>query len=91
MVGHHDNVVKFVGACVDPTMMMAYLFQSGGSLETLICKKRLWSSANVDDVKQMIQIATDAALGLNHLHDRNILHCDIALRNLLLSEQNRAL
>lgn len=74
----HTNVVQFLGICFSPLCVVVELLD--GSVESLI------DNIDVDlDEVQVISMALDAARGVLHLHTANILHCDLACRNLLYS------
>eukprot|EP01119_Soliformovum_irregulare_P012274 TRINITY_DN3174_c0_g1_i1.p1 TRINITY_DN3174_c0_g1~~TRINITY_DN3174_c0_g1_i1.p1 ORF type:complete len:538 (+),score=165.34 TRINITY_DN3174_c0_g1_i1:483-2096(+) len=82
----HPNVCKLLGVCTDPgkplCLVMEYL--AGNSLE-----KALWEG-KINLTRDMtLQVARDIASGMNHLHSENIVHCDLALRNILISGSRR--
>ena len=58
-------------------MITEYL--DGGSLFDLLHKKHVKIK---DD--QLILVCEDIALGLNYLHGRNVLHCDLKSSNILI-------
>ena len=41
-------------------------------------------------LKRVMKIAVDVAEGLKWMHERGVIHRDIASRNILLDEQERA-
>mmetsp|Transcript_22433 Transcript_22433/g.31264 ORF Transcript_22433/g.31264 Transcript_22433/m.31264 type:complete len:222 (+) Transcript_22433:2-667(+) len=57
-------------------------YVSGGNLQTLIFNKQL-----VLDSSMVIKIAMDICAGMSYIHNVNILHCDLACRNLLCEVQ----
>jgi len=40
------------------------------------------------DINLAIRMIKNVASGMNHLHSENILHCDLAARNLLVTSEN---
>ncbi|XAR67494.1 Non-specific serine/threonine protein kinase [Bertholletia excelsa] len=88
---HHRNLVNLVGYCAERSQhMLIYVYMSGGSLAS-----HLYS----EDNKQLlswslrVQIALDAARGLDYLHDGAVppvIHRDIKSCNILLDQFMRA-
>jgi len=78
----HPNVVRMYGVSIDgtqPIIVMEYC--AGGSLDKLLYDKGLPISN-----EQKIRWVHEVAEGMCHLHKYNIVHRDIAARNILLSE-----
>jgi serine/threonine protein kinase len=46
--------------------------------------------ATVETFSLVLKIAVGVSAGLTHLHHKELIHCDVAARNVLLDEQNRA-
>jgi eukaryotic-like serine/threonine-protein kinase len=64
-----------------PYYVMEYL--ENGSLEELLRQRGALS------VSKAVEIFTDVALGLNHLHGKGVLHCDLKPANVLLDQDMR--
>ncbi|CAL5324771.1 unnamed protein product [Camellia sinensis] len=76
----HDNIVKFIGAYVEPTMMIITELMRGGTLQ-----KYLWSiRPNSPDLKLSISFALGISRAMEYLHANSIIH-----RNLLLMEDKK--
>ncbi|XP_061182220.1 angiopoietin-1 receptor-like [Saccostrea echinata] len=94
-VGQHPNVVCLVGAChIQGTMFVAMEFCVNGDLRSYLrkmkrCKNNLYANAKMISPIQksvLLKFALDVASGLSHLADRQIIHRDVAARNVLLDE-----
>jgi PAS domain S-box-containing protein len=75
----HPNVYGILGVCWEKdhyAIITEYL--AGGSLDKFLQK-------NQYSEKELIEILLDVAMGVAHLHTENILHRDIAARNVLLT------
>ncbi|XP_021820191.1 putative leucine-rich repeat receptor-like serine/threonine-protein kinase At2g19230 [Prunus avium] len=88
---HHRNLVSFIGYCDEGDIMaLVYEYVGNGNLQQQI------SAAGTDiglTWKQRLQIAVDAARGLEYLHDGckpPILHRDLKPSNILLNEKLQA-
>jgi len=84
LILRHPNLVLFMGACIEPQMIIVSEFCSGGSLFSLLHEQK-----NVMlGWKQKLKMLKDIARGMNYLHDANppILHRDLKSLNLLLTE-----
>mmetsp|Transcript_36846 Transcript_36846/g.71053 ORF Transcript_36846/g.71053 Transcript_36846/m.71053 type:complete len:119 (+) Transcript_36846:210-566(+) len=77
----HPNVLEFLGVVsIDNRIGFLAGFCSNGSLDNLHDKEDLIEHA------RFVSIARDVCQGLGHLHSHNVIHRDIACRNLLLKE-----
>jgi hypothetical protein len=76
----HPNVVQLKGVLSDVDVPMGIVteFCGGGSLDSYL-------KARACTLLEKIDILLDVAEGLYHLHRHNIVHRDLAVRNLLLS------
>jgi len=82
----HPNVVQILGVSVDGADIALVLeFCEGGSLDNL-----LFNSAHEIPAKEQIRLAYEIAQGLLHIHMANIVHRDLASRNILLSKDLHA-
>ena len=90
LVGSHGNVVPFIGAVFNPPHLhLVNTWMTGGTVENLI-KQNRYASSNSTDIEKVMKIAVDVAEGLKWMHERGVIHRDIASRNILLDEQERA-
>jgi serine/threonine protein kinase len=82
---HHPQVINFIGACLEPLMIVTELM-AGGDMEKLL----LDSSTQLSFLTRL-QMAKDAALGMAWLHgsDPMILHRDVKTANFLVDENLR--
>ncbi|KAK2651579.1 hypothetical protein Ddye_011435 [Dipteronia dyeriana] len=88
---HHKNLTSLVGYCDDGTNMgLIYEFMANGNLETHLSDKKV---ADILSWEKRLQIATEAALGLEYLHSGckpPIVHRDVKSTNILLNEKFQA-
>jgi tRNA A-37 threonylcarbamoyl transferase component Bud32 len=77
----HAHVVALVGYCERPHLCICVEFCSGGSLDVYL-------RAHHTPTKRLLKWASDAAAGVAHLHEHNVVHRDLAVRNLLLTFEN---
>ncbi len=81
----HEHIVLFFGAGVfsDGTPFLVTELMKRGSL-----RKVLDETATIS-LQRKIQFALDAALGMQHLHSLNRIHCDLKADNLLVASNFR--
>ncbi|CAB4302987.1 unnamed protein product [Prunus armeniaca] len=88
---HHKNLTSLVGYCNDKTGVgLVYEYMSSGNLREHLFSG---SSSNILTWKDRLQIAIDAAQGLEYLHygcKPPIIHRDVKLTNILLNENFQA-
>ncbi|MQL88171.1 hypothetical protein Taro_020724 [Colocasia esculenta] len=80
---HHPNVVAFYGVVKDGpggTLATVTEFMVNGSLRHVLLRKDRY----LDRRKRLI-IAMDAAIGMEYLHSKNIVHFDLKCDNLLVN------
>ncbi|CAB4302984.1 unnamed protein product [Prunus armeniaca] len=89
---HHRNLVSLVGYCDEgETMALVYNFVANGNLQ-----QRLSADVTLHVLtwKERLQIAVDAARGLDYLHNGckpSIVHRDLKTSNILLNENLHAM
>ncbi|KAL7076649.1 hypothetical protein ACQ4LE_004148 [Meloidogyne hapla] len=76
----HPNVIFCYGVAVgqEPLMIVMDLATEGALKDHLQRQMR--------SVRSKLYMCLGAASGLSHVHERNVVHCDIAARNCLFSE-----
>mmetsp|Transcript_2855 Transcript_2855/g.3782 ORF Transcript_2855/g.3782 Transcript_2855/m.3782 type:complete len:1119 (+) Transcript_2855:84-3440(+) len=79
---NHRNVCQIFGVCSDPEYPICIVmeYMEDGNLQNLVYKGKVHL-----DVDAVLTMAKHTASGMSHLHSENILHCDLACRNLLVS------
>ncbi|XP_021829655.1 probable LRR receptor-like serine/threonine-protein kinase At1g05700, partial [Prunus avium] len=91
MSAHHRNLVSLIGYCGEgDTMALVYDYMANGNLEQHISSD---VGKNVLTWKERLQIAVDAARGLEYLHNGckpPIVHRDLKTSNILLNEKLQA-
>ena len=77
----HRNIVRFYGVCLQPpNMFLAYEFCKQGSL-------RAFLDSNVRlPTNVRVQLAMDAAAGMEFLHSKRIIHRDLKSSNVLVQQ-----
>ncbi len=98
--GHHPNIVRMMGVCKDtagPTLIVLELcsgrcglFQSRNMLTLAGSAEDLLRQGRLQTVPQKLKMLQEASAGLMHMHSLNLLHRDIALRNVLLRGDDQA-
>jgi serine/threonine protein kinase len=84
-LGDHRNIATVLDHWEDgDTAFMVTRYLSGGSLQGLI--ERSQESGENLPVERILQIATEIASGLEHIHRRRILYRDLQPRNVLFDE-----
>lgn len=76
---NHGNVCAIYGVCTDPVGIVMEYVGGGSMLDCLANDKILLNT------KKILKFAKDIAGGMSHLHAENIIHLDLACRNLLVS------
>ncbi|GAA0173047.1 hypothetical protein Leryth_022325 [Lithospermum erythrorhizon] len=83
----HENIVKFIGAATEPSLMIITELMGGGSLQ-----KHLWSiRPNCLDYKLAVNFALSMSLAMEYLHSQGIIHRDLKPSNILLSEDKNSI
>ncbi|PKA66842.1 Serine/threonine-protein kinase HT1 [Apostasia shenzhenica] len=81
----HDNLVKFIGACKDPIMVIATELLPGTSLKKYLTSIR----PKLLDLRLAITFAIDIARAMECLHAIGIIHRDLKPDNLLLTAKQK--
>jgi molecular chaperone DnaK len=82
----HKNIVGFRQLFPDGNrwyMVMDYV--EGGSLARLVSGRTLYDGAREHVLRRMLSIATQTAEGLNHAHERGVIHQDVKPANVMVS------
>mmetsp|Transcript_8457 Transcript_8457/g.13830 ORF Transcript_8457/g.13830 Transcript_8457/m.13830 type:complete len:245 (-) Transcript_8457:1967-2701(-) len=80
----HPNVVLFMAACTrPPDLCIVSEFLGNGSIYDLIHTK---SGNKPLDYRKLLQYALDVSIGMNHLHQSQIIHRDLKSSNLVLDD-----
>ncbi|ESW33759.1 hypothetical protein PHAVU_001G096600 [Phaseolus vulgaris] len=81
----HKNLVKFIGACKEPVMVIVTELLLGGTL-----RKYLWGiRPNCLDMRVAVGFALDIARAMECLHSHGIIHRDLKPDNLILTEDHK--
>eukprot|EP01090_Pellita_catalonica_P014504 TRINITY_DN3719_c0_g1_i1.p1 TRINITY_DN3719_c0_g1~~TRINITY_DN3719_c0_g1_i1.p1 ORF type:complete len:592 (+),score=94.84 TRINITY_DN3719_c0_g1_i1:26-1801(+) len=83
-LGRHPNVVSFFGAITKNTSKMSLVIEwaGNGSVQDAFIKDQTTEISLLTTLK----IARDAACGIVHLHEEQVIHRDIAARNILIGD-----
>ncbi|XP_076885140.1 serine/threonine-protein kinase STY13-like [Bidens hawaiensis] len=82
----HKNLVKFIGACKDPVMVIVTELLTGGTLRKYLVNMR----PNGLDTHVAIGFALDIARAMECLHAHGIIHRDLKPENLLLTADHKS-
>ncbi|PKI38004.1 hypothetical protein CRG98_041600 [Punica granatum] len=82
----HENLVKFIGACKDPLMVIVTELLPGMSLRKYLVGIR----PKLLDLHVAIKFALDIARAMECLHAHGIIHRDLKPDNLLLTANQRS-
>ncbi|XP_042415614.1 serine/threonine-protein kinase STY13-like [Zingiber officinale] len=82
----HKNLVKFIGACMEPVMVVVTELLLGGSLRKYLISMR----PRKLEPRVAVAFALDIARAMECLHSHGIIHRDLKPENLLLTADERA-
>ena len=80
---NHENIVEFMGICLDYHFIILELMEGGDLLSYLKCSKThltLWD---------LVEMSLDVAKGCAYLERMHFVHRDLAARNCLLTSTHR--
>ncbi|CAD6196220.1 unnamed protein product [Caenorhabditis auriculariae] len=78
---HHPNIIRMLGWMImKQPIMLVIEFMPGGALDIYLLNHFIVTSTT-----RLLKFAFQAALGLEYLHDRDIIHRDVSARNCLLA------
>ncbi|XP_010431224.1 PREDICTED: serine/threonine-protein kinase STY17-like [Camelina sativa] len=80
----HANIVKFVGACIEPQLAIVTELMEGGTLQRF-----MWGSKSKPDLKKALTFALDISRAMEFLHSKGIIHCDLKPTNLLVTGDHK--
>ncbi|XP_074566620.1 serine/threonine-protein kinase STY17-like [Curcuma longa] len=81
---HHNNVVRFIGACTKPNeFCIVTEYMTGGNLYDYLHKHHMSL-----ELPQLLKFAIDICKGMDYLHQNNIIHRDLKTANLLMDANN---
>ncbi|KAK0587650.1 hypothetical protein LWI29_026392 [Acer saccharum] len=81
----HKNLVKFIGACKEPVMVIVTELLLGGTLRKYLLNMR----PRCLDARVAIRFALDIARAMECLHAHGIIHRDLKPENLLLTADQK--
>ena len=81
----HENIVEFVGICLEYNWLVFELMEGGQLLNYLRTKA---SNLSVWD---LVEMTSDVAKGCLYLEQRQFVHRDLAARNCMLTSMNPTL
>ncbi|KAL0431623.1 UNVERIFIED_CONTAM: Serine/threonine-protein kinase STY13 [Sesamum radiatum] len=81
----HKNLVKFIGACKEPVMVIVTELLLGGTLRKYLLNLR----PRCLDMRVAIGFALDIARAMECLHSHGIIHRDLKPENLLLTADHK--
>nr|AHL77718.1 mitogen activated kinase kinase kinase Raf37 [Brassica napus] len=81
----HENIVQFIGACINPKLMIVTELMQGNTLHKFMLSTR----PNPLDLKLAISFALDIARGMEFLNANGIIHRDLKPSNMLLTKDQK--
>lgn len=86
----HPNVQKLYGAVREGYKLFVCELMANGSLEEYVEMVTCQADWNTPNVATAFRYVYGAALGLQYLHERRIVHTDVRLGNILISKDGNA-
>ena len=104
-IPYHCCVVRLLGVCLAPPCLVTELVEGAKEVDKYLQDVLHQQHSRTDDdeagttpqycsdtyAKIALTVMRDAASGLQHLHDHEIIHRDVAARNVLVNSSGRAL
>ncbi|KAJ0236575.1 Protein kinase ATN1-like protein [Hirschfeldia incana] len=81
----HENIVQFIGACIEPKLMIITELMEGNTLHKFLLTTR----PSPLDLKLSISFALDISRGMEFLNANGIIHRDLKPRNMLLTKDQK--
>ena len=82
---NHENIVEFLGICIEPTNMIIFEFMEGGELLNYLRRDEQQQNLTTADSMEMI---CDVCKGCAYMEFMKFVHRDLASRNCLLTSTN---
>lgn len=84
----HENVVLFLGVCLDPLCIVTSYYGMGSLYDVLAHMRKHPERRRTLTWRRRINMVLDAAKGMYYLHSREpaILHCDLKSPNILVDK-----
>ena len=78
---NHENIIDFLGICIEPTNMIIFEFMEGGELLTYLRYNEEKGLTGAD----LMEMISDICKGCNYMELMKFVHRDLASRNCLLT------
>eukprot|EP00208_Stichococcus_sp_RCC1054_P002629 CAMPEP_0206150090 /NCGR_PEP_ID=MMETSP1473-20131121/38119_1 /ASSEMBLY_ACC=CAM_ASM_001109 /TAXON_ID=1461547 /ORGANISM="Stichococcus sp, Strain RCC1054" /LENGTH=291 /DNA_ID=CAMNT_0053547579 /DNA_START=419 /DNA_END=1294 /DNA_ORIENTATION=+ len=90
-LGAHEHVVKYLGHCTKNGQLYIHMERMNGTLAEAIMKENMTDGASIRlyrdgfDPRDVWRVAHALAKALAFLHEQDVVHLDVRLRNVMLS------
>ena len=82
---NHENIIDFLGICIEPTNMIIFEFMEGGELLTYLRCNEQQNLTGAD----LMDMICDVCKGCAYMELMKFVHRDLASRNCLLTYTDR--